>query len=266
MGVIYQDLLAQNNILTDYEYMYAIFWHNKYHSHFSPESFTEAYAALEKGLEKNPENSLLNSIKAQLLLDQRTMETEFETDPLEEGMNLALKAISIDNYNQHAWLMLGWTSILSHNREKGVEALDKCISINPNNNLIQSASGFGLICAGEYEAGWDLLNQSTQSPYYFWVTNTGLCLYHLQGQNFEEAYYWARLVKRPNFIWDPLLRLCCAVYLENDLSIMAAKEELLKLSPNFTSKARRLVGAFLLDDHLQNTILDSLQKAGLKPD
>jgi TolB-like protein len=263
LGIIYQDLLSDNSIPNVYDYMYAIYWHNKLHENFSMEAFAEISKAIQKGLVKNPNNSLLNSINAELLLNQRTMQVDFEIDPLNEGMNYAMKAISLDQNNQHAHEMLSWAFILKHNKAKSKEAIQKCLSINPNNTMYHSTLGFGYVCIGEYEKGWQLLSDSVRSTYYFWVTNIGLCLYHLKYRNYEEAYYWARLIKRPKFLWDALLRSCCAGHLMKEEEFAESNREIFQTTPDFNSKASEFVSVFILDQELNEIIIEGLTKANV---
>jgi TolB-like protein len=176
-GVIYQDLLSGQVKPQTYESLYAVYWHNQYHRHFSVKAYDETMRAIEEGLKVDPENSLLYSIKAQLLLDRRTMNVHFDVDPLNEGYDLALQSISLDQKNQHAWQILAWAFVMKHDAGKGTESLEKCLSINPNNNTYLGSLGFAYVCMGEYEKGLTLLKDAVRTPYYFWVANAGLSLY-----------------------------------------------------------------------------------------
>jgi tetratricopeptide (TPR) repeat protein len=178
-------------------------------------------------------------------------------------MNLAMKAVSLDQKSQHAWIILAWAHLMSHNKDKALNTMVNCLSINPNNTMYRDLVGFGFVCSGEYEKGWELLTKAIQSPYYFWAVKLGLCFYHLKQHDFEEAYFWARLIKRSGFIWDPLLRLCCNGHLNDRDDMSAVKDELMGAMPDFGKKAQKLVAVFILDKELVTIIIKGLQQAGL---
>lgn len=262
-GLVYRDSLAQR-IPEDFDHMYAVYWHNHYHRRFSYEAFQQSLKAINIGLEKNPENSLLTAFKAQLYLDLNAMGIQGEIDYLAEGQRLTFQALDLDQNNQHAWMILAWTNLLEHDKKEFIRSAEKCISINPNNVMYTGSVGFGYECAGEYEKGVNIMSESIKlNPYYFWNMNLGFCFYYLAHKEFEEAYIWAEKINRDGLVWDPLLRATCLGHLERTREASRAIEELSKITPDFPERARKIVGVFLLDPDLQETILQGLIKAGI---
>jgi TolB-like protein len=262
-GLVYRDSLAQR-IPEDFDHMYAVYWHNHYHKHFSYEAFQQSLKAVNIGLEKNPENSLLTSFKAQLFLDLNAMGIQGEIDYFAEGQRLTFRALDLDQNNQHAWMMLAWTNLLGKNKKEFIRSSEKCISINPNNVMYTGSIGFGYECAGEYEKGLEIMSESIKlNPYYFWNMNLGFCFYYLSHKEFEEAFIWAEKINRDGLVWDPLLRATCLGHLVRTREASKAIEELLKITPDFPGRAREIVGVFLLDQDLQDTIIEGLISAGI---
>ncbi|MGD9329021.1 MAG: hypothetical protein PVH48_08665, partial [Cyclobacteriaceae bacterium] len=262
-GLVYRDSLAQR-IPEDFDHMYAVYWHNHYHKHFSYEAFQQSLKAVNIGLEKNPENSLLTSFKAQLFLDLNAMGIQGEIDYFSEGQRLTFRALDLDQNNQHAWMMLAWTNLLGKNKKEFIRSSEKCISINPNNVMYTGSIGFGYECAGEYEKGLEIMSESIKlNPYYFWNMNLGFCFYYLSHKEFEEAFIWAEKINRHGLVWDPLLRATCLGHLVRTSEASKAIEELLKITPDFPERAREIVGVFLLDQDLQDTIIEGLISAGI---
>jgi hypothetical protein len=262
-GIIYRHSLT-TDIPQDSTYLYAIYWHNKVHQDFSKESFMEASKAIDLGLEKSPGSSILNSIKAELILDLKIMDVQGERDVVNEGMKLAMRALSLDQNNQHAWQVLSWANLFDHNKAKTVQTLEKCLSINPNNSMFTSSVGFGYICAGEYEAGFELMSSAIQNPYYYWITNVGLCMYYIRNENFQEALYWAKIIKKPKMLWDPILRLACLGWLGRKAEGQSVIVELLDLSPGFKDRAEDIIDTFLIDKELQYMIIKGIEMAGVE--
>jgi TolB-like protein len=264
-GIIYRHSLTID-IPQDSTYLHAIYWHNKVHQDFTKESFTEAFKAIDLGLEKNPESSILYSIKAELILNLKTIDAQGDIDVVDEGMKLALRALSLDNNNQHAWQELAWANLFAHNQAKSIQTLQKCLSINPNNSMYISSVGFGFICAAEYEDGFELMSSAIQNPYYFWITNAGLCMYYIRNENFDEALYWAKIIKKPKMLWDPILRLASLGWLGRKEEAQPVILELLDLCPSFKKRAEEIIDTFLIDKDLQSMILKGMEMAGVELD
>jgi TolB-like protein len=263
-GMVYRDSL-NTEVPNDYNHMYAIYWHNRYHKHFSEEAFRESLNAVNLGLEKNPENSLLTSFKAQLYLDLKSMDVQGEIDYYREGFELVLRAIDLDQKNQHAWMIYAWASLQVKDKKEFKRAAEKCIEINPNNTMYTGSCGFGYACAGEYGKALDLMSEAIRlDPYYFWNMNIGFCFYYLSHKEYDEAFLWAERINRRALIWDPLLRASALAHMGHIEEAAIVAEELLSLSPNFAQRARIIVDAFLLDKELQNTIIKGLILAGIK--
>lgn len=248
----------------DFNYLYAIYWHNRYHRYYSEEAFQEALEAIDIALKKYPDNSLLNSFKAQLLLDLCAMDIQGEIDYFNEGSKFVKKALQSDPVNQHALQIMAWKYLIKKDKEKSILAIEKCLSVNPNNSLFMCTMGFGYICVAEYEKGLNLLSESVKlNPYSFWLMNAGFCYYYLNAGDFEEALYWAEKIKRPGLLWDHVLCISANGLLERKEDLSESINILYELSPNFNQRAPYIVDAFLLDKKLQNTILRGLVQAGI---
>jgi hypothetical protein len=74
--------------------------------------------------------------------------------------------------------------------------------------------GFGLICAGEFERGYNLLNDSIrQNPYYLWWFNLGFASYFFYKKEYIQALQSAEKIDTPELFWDPLLKACALGHL-----------------------------------------------------
>lgn len=263
-GIIYRNTLNAH-VPNDYDHLYAIYWHNRYHREFSEEAFNETLKAVEIGLEKNPENALLMAFKGELYLNLIAMDVQSEVDFLKLGTHLVRKAISIDGKSQHAYQVYAWSNLLNHDATELYRSIKKCIHINPNNPMYTGQMGFGYICSGDYEKGLDLMTESIElNPYYTWNLNVGFSFYFIHAEDYEEAIIWARRINRPSLLWDPLLRTAILGLLNNKEEAIKASKELLLVSPQFSQRARIIVNRFLFDKDLQEKILQGLLLAGLK--
>ena len=263
-GLIYRDTLKTNEP-NELNQMYAIYWHNRYHRKFSEEAFYETLNAINLGLEKNPDNSLLNSFKAELYLNLKAMDIQGDIDYHSEGHKLVSKALDLDQKNQHAWEVYAWANLMDHDKKEYLRSAEKCISLNPNNSMYSGSIGFGYECAGEYEKGLELMSEAINlNPYYHWNINIGFCFYYLSHQEYDEAFLWAERINRHSLLWDPLLRASSLAQMGKKKEAAEVVKELITLSPNFAERARHIVGAFIFDRELQNTIIQGLILAGIK--
>lgn len=261
-GIIYRDILT-NKEPTSYGYLFAIYWHKRYHREFSETSFKEAISAIETGLEKNPSNATLHALKGELLLNLKVMDVGGDIDYIEEGTKWVKRAISMDPENQHAYQVLSWSHILRNKKDGFYECIDKMIAINPSNAMYLGAAGFAYVCKGDYDKGVVFLSESiTLNPFYPWYYNAGYCLAYMAYGKYDEAYYWSTMLNRPNVLWDPLFKVACLGLLKEVEKAKEPMQQLLILSPNFSERARIIVRTFVLDLSLQEIIHTGLQAAG----
>jgi len=263
VGVIYRSKLT-TQIPQDYDTLYAIYWHNKFHQNFSIEALQESSKAIDKALVVKPEMSILNALKAELILNLCAMDVQGDEDYFRDGTSLVSRAVALDQKNQHAWQVLAWSKLLAKNKSEYDHAAEKCISINPFNSHFLGSIGFGYQCSGDYEKGLELMLDAIDlSPYYPWQINMGLCLYYLHKNDFDEARYWSKLIKRPGLLWDPLLQISALGLMNKAQEASHLIDDLFKLSPDFQERATIIVGRFIIDQELQNSILRGLTLAGI---
>lgn len=263
-GIIYRNKLHQL-VPKEYDTLYAIYWHNRYHRNFSMEAYQETSQAIDRALSVNPDNALLTAFKAELILNLCSMDMEGDMEYFRQGSDLISRALVLDQKNQHVWQVYSWMKLLDRNKLEFDRAAEKCLSINPYNPMYLGTIGFGYQCSGRNEEGLDLMLESIDlNPYYHWLINLGLCLYYIHKENYEEAAYWAKLINRSKHLWDPLLRVAVFGLLNKKEEAAFALAELLDHKPNFHERATYIVGRFIIDQELQNSILRGLSQAGVE--
>jgi hypothetical protein len=124
--------------------------------------------------------------------------------------------------------------------------------------------GFVLICAGEFEKGFKLLNESIlQNPYCPWWFYGGFVFYFLQKKDYREALRWAEKMLVPASFWDPLLNSAVLGHLNRTEDAGRNLDLLKQLMPDATIRVPAILHSFLLSQDLINEILEGLNKAGL---
>lgn len=266
-GIIYKKSLS-GEAPVGYNYLYAVYWHNQYHRVFTEEIFNKALSAIELALAKYSDNALLLSLKAEFILNIRTMDIQvLDIDPLKTGTQLAWQAAALDPNLQHAQQVLAWACLQNQDKEGALKSIERLMHINPNNPMYTGSAGFAYICAGEYERGFLLMTEAIQwNPYYPWFLNAAFYFYYLHIGEYQEALYWANLINRKGMVWDPLLRLSALGLLaRSGDELEEVRSELFSVSPDFRKRAKHIVGTFLQDNELKAVILEGLRLAGAAP-
>jgi tetratricopeptide (TPR) repeat protein len=154
------------------------------------------------------------SFLATLYLDQYAFSTCDEPQLLAKGKDFAAKAIHLDSRNQHARKAFAWAQILSGEKEKSLEAIERCIAVNPTASSVLGNMGLGMILLGYYETGYSMLTRSQamhQRPSVY--AKFGLALYHYHDNNFEESRKWLARMTPFDIPFSCLLKLSINGYL-----------------------------------------------------
>jgi tetratricopeptide (TPR) repeat protein len=183
---------------------------------------------------------------------------------MEEGLKCAMRAIKMDPDCQHAYQALAWAHLFHHNREECLKAAEQCININPNASDYVGAMGFVMICAGEFDRGFVLLNESIRNnPFGPWWYNTGFAFYFMREKNYAQALYWSEKMDREDLLWDPLMKAAALGHLARGEEAGKNICKLLQLLPDAADRVKEITESFLLSPELNKEIFDGLKKAGL---
>jgi TolB-like protein len=242
----------------------AIFWYYHYQKVHSKEAMENAISALENTVKEDPDYAVAWAMLGELYLDEKAYEFKRFENPIEKGLECALRAIHIDPACQHGYQTLAWAYLFTHNKEEFLKAADQCLGINPNASDTGCAIGFGLVCAGEFERGYKLLRDSVQNnPYCPWWCNTTFAFYFIVKKQFEQALHWAEKVNAPELIWDPMMKASAFGHLNRFNEADKNLQLLLILLPDAAVQVKDILGSFLLSPELINVILAGLIKGGL---
>jgi TolB-like protein/tetratricopeptide (TPR) repeat protein len=265
LGLITQDMV-KNDIPEDSSYLYAIYWHTKYHQNYSEQSMREALGAMDIGIAKNPECGLLYALKAELLLNLQVFKKKDDpTDYLKIGTQLAHKSVQLDHACQLGWQNICWSNVLYHDKKGFLKNAQISIALNPNNMLHIGAIGCAYIMVGEYDQGLKLISESMEiNPVHPWFYNVCTSFYYLHDGDFEEALYWVKKMNQPEFLGDAILRCATSALANQPEQAALAAKDVLALAPDITEHAKLFLGVFLHDKSLIDTILNGLTLAGLK--
>jgi TolB-like protein len=237
----------------------AIIQYFDYTYNYDTRKFADTLAVMENAFESAGDNALIVAMLSKLYVDQYACNAEPDKNLLEKGMELANKAIQLDPRCQHAHKALAWALILSGNKERSDEVVDRCIAINPVASSNLSTMGLGLIMMGEYENGYAMLIQSTglgQNPAA--CAKLGFALYYYQNKNYEESNKWLERLPPFDIPFTNLLHLSLQGKLNGKATQPGETLRVLK------GHEQNIMERIVLDPKLRKEIVKGWELAGLK--
>jgi len=268
-GAITRDMmkLTDGNHTNVLESLDAVSLYYHYQKVTSSEALQKAINALEAALKADPEYALAWAMLGELYLNDKVLAFKKIKNPLEEGLKCALRAVNIDPNCQHAYQALAWIYLFYHNREECLKSVDQCIAINPNASDMWGAMGFVLICAGEFDRGFILLQDAIQhNPYGPWWYNGGFVFHSLYKKDYQNANHWVEKIDMPQLLWDPMLKACVQGHLNRTEEAGKNLKLLNQMLPDPANQVKNIIESFLLSNDLNKEILAGLRKAGLNPE
>ena len=264
-GAIFRNMMTipHSDHVNDIEIYDAIFWYYHYQKIFTKEVLEKTVHALQAAVKINPNYALAWAMLGEIYLDDKALEFGNIENPLEEGLKCAMRAIKIDPACQHAYQALAWVYLFYHNEEECLKAVDQCIEINPNASDLIGGMGFILICAGHFDRGYALLNESVKhNPFGPWWFKTGFAFYFMFKKDYKQALYYAEKMDREDLIWDPLMKAAALGHLGRQEARQNISR-LLELLPDAGCRVKDITESFLLSPELNEEIFSGLRKAGL---
>jgi len=265
-GAIFRDMMniPHSERANGTEIYDAIFWYYHYQKIFTKEVLEQTVNALKAAVKANPNYALAWAMLGELYLDDKALDFGNIENPMEEGLKCAMRAVKIDPDCQHAYQALAWVYLFYHNREECLKAAEQCININPNASDYVGAMGFALICAGEFDRGFALLNDSIRHNLYGpWWYNTGFAFYFMHKKNYTQSLYWSEKMDREDLLWDSLMKAAALGHLARYEEAGKNICKLLQLLPDAADRVKDITESFLLSPELNNEIFEGLKKSGL---
>lgn len=230
----------------------------------TPETFNEAFEALNEAVENDPQSGIALSCLAVLHGNAYALDYPEADKSYASFGALAEQAYLLDPYNLFVQLALLYKCFLYDEKDQFFHLADRILERNPKSTLRLGALGFHLCLYGEWERGKQILDSVMQGhleyPKYFHGATT---LYYYRNRSYELALKEAKMYKVPGFFWGPMLRAALLGQLSRKQEAQTEVQHLMRIKPDFEKKARFLISLFVKEDSLVVHILEGLQKAGL---
>jgi tetratricopeptide (TPR) repeat protein len=184
---------------------------------------------------------------------------------LKKAVELAQKALSLDESDAQSHSLLGFVYSRMGQYEKAIAAGERSIELAPNGATYHYSFGQTLCFAGKIDEGIAQLNQGIRLnpfPAYYYFLNLGIC--NVQKGQYEKALteFKKALQRSPNSIFNNILIAANYALLDRQAEAEAAAQKALEIKPNFSIE-RFTKGWRYMDPAYLKLIFDAMHKAGL---
>ena len=263
--IIHDGSKSSNENLTSMDSFDAALWNYYFNINYSEETYLKTREALENALVQNPNYPIGLAMLAELYVLAYTLGYPTVDDPVNVGLELTKKAIKIDPNCQRAYQEYAWALMNLKRKEEAIQAMEKCLSINPSSVSSMGTIGFGMACVGEYDRALVLLTQSIDlNPHCPWWFYYGFFLVYYHKRDYIKALEYANKIETVDVYLDPLTKAIAKAQLG---MYEDAQKDVRLLNENFPAIINNLtetLETFMLDKSMIEQIIEGAKKAGLK--
>ena len=239
------------------------FYH--YETVLTQESFIQALNALEEAVKLDPDYGLAWAMLGHLHADNHALGFLDGTDSLDKALVCTQKGVTLDKDNQFVQDAITLVHFHRGDKELFLKSVTETVALNPNAPYIIGVAGWHLCLYGEWQRGRDLLAKGmVLNPYHPTWFHLALFMDYYHQDDYENAFAEALKFNYPDLFFDPLMRAAALGRMGKVHEAQNAAEELLELVPDFSSKARELIGKYVKVPELIDKIIEGLIPAGLK--
>ena len=267
LGIIFRKIKADSyhKYIRVSEFTESVLLYNNMWATLAPQDFKNALLAINKALDKQPENALLLALKSNIFYGDVIFELELFPESRSEMEPLALKASSLDpdlqiaRYNlvvQHGF----------HGRVKPcIEEAQKVVAMNPSHARILAGCAVQTASVEAYDLGRDLVERAKNlNPHYPSWYHFVDYLIHFGNERYEKAWAEVQHIHIEGLFWHPLLRAAPLGKLGRVKEAAVYIDELVQMKPEFPKRPTDIIKLLFVTEKHVEMIWDGLYKAGMK--
>jgi len=247
--------------LTPYEAVLRSFG---YGQRITPEELAEARSALESAVRKAPAHSDAWAMLAWLHVQDYAQGFSLQADSLASGLTAAQRAVDAAPSNHLAWFGLAQALFFHKEFQSFRNAAERTVALNPMDGNSIAFLGELLNYAGDWERGLALAGRAKQLnpnyPGWYWYAD----FYDAYRRgDYRGALNFALKINLPGQFFSHAVTAAASGQLGEADAATKAVRELLKLSPDFVSVARKVIEKWWEPEYIERMI-DGWRKAGLE--
>jgi len=265
-GIIPQNLTHEffNQDYKDMNVYLAVLKYYYFQIHMTREAGETAYEALTKAYENEPESATINALLGAFHGNRYALDLPGAAESYNLQEQFTKRAMALKPESLLVNSAFAFKCFLQNDKERFYQLVEKCLSAGLNTTLRLGTIAFYLCLCGDWGKGKKLLDnimdRNTAYPLYF---HGGTMLYYYRNGEYERALIEAIKYNLPAVFWSPMLKAAVHGQLGNLNDAKTNVTELIKLKPDFESKARYLISIFVKEDNLVSHILEGLRRAGM---
>jgi TolB-like protein/class 3 adenylate cyclase/Tfp pilus assembly protein PilF len=265
-GVISRSIFKEarrkgTNELSSYECVLRL---HEYNRVITAEAHLAALECLERTVKADPDYSDAWAALSEIYAEMHALGFNPKDNPLDLALDAAERAVSLDGTSQHAQWALAYAYFQRHDLENSFAALDRTVSLNPNDAYYLGYAGWAIAFLGQWERGRALVEKATKlSPYYpGWWHYPFVIQYYYQGE-YDRAIAEAQKLNLPDLFWTPLLYAVIYAQTGRTAEAEAQLSEALRQNPDLAIRPRHYLGNYIFPEDVIERIMEGLRKAGL---
>jgi TolB-like protein len=229
------------------------------------EMHLRARQCLEQAVEQDPDYAEAWARLALLYVDEFSMGfSPLPGDPLDRVFSAAHNSIALDTNNQDAHQAL--SSILYFRKDPAFfDKAERALLLNPNNPEAFAWMGHYIMYAGHWERGLALVQKAmAMNPAHPNWLYTPISIYYYRKGEYAKALSYALRIELPGWYWYHIVLAMDYAQLGRKAEARANVRELLKVYPDFETKALSEFRKWMWEEELIEHMVEGLTKAGLE--
>ncbi|MCL6285748.1 winged helix-turn-helix domain-containing protein [Ruegeria sp. 2012CJ41-6] len=236
---------------------------------FTPEANQRSQEYLQRALEIDPQFAAACSRLAYaIILSMIYFDAKADQQKMDTALELAKRGIELDDQEANAHFTIGRVHLARKEYGLAIEALEHALDLNPCLAVTYCGLGDSLAYEGRLDEAITQFESAIRlSPHdpFRWAFYSYRSLAHLFQGDYQAAAAWARRSQRiPNAQYWAHAHLASALgYMGDKEEIEAARQNLLRIKPDFTIKFAQEQLFYLKLPGQMATYLEGLRRAGL---
>jgi TolB-like protein len=261
-GIIIREIANRAPVdkILDLKVYDSVFWFYFLVSELNEELFRKAFSSMKEAVAIDPKYAQGWAILGESYVAGNFYHFDTGTPaPLLEAVRCGKRAIEIDPRCQHAYMTLGLAYLFLHERKNCLQNIEEWRKLRPNSAVVSGGIGFCLICCGEYERGYQMLNESIQlNPFYPWWFNAALSIYHFNRNEFDDAIYWADKLHNHTETWELILKTAAYAKKGETEQAEISRQKIFSQLPADVA-LKDIISSFLQPDEMIERLLAAVQ-------
>jgi adenylate cyclase len=202
-------------------------------------------------------------------LDYWLGSTKSPQESVEKAIELAQKALALDDTLAEAHGFLGYLYTQKREYEKGIAQGERAVALNPGDSTVLVNYAMSLNFAGRSEEAITLLQKAIRlnpvGSYYNHLGNQNLGNALVLTGRYEEAVsaYKKALQYAPNFLWTHIMLTATYSLMGREKEARVEAAEVLRINPRFSANFFAKT-SLIKDQSKRDDVCNALRKAGLK--